>query len=118
MKQGLPFWGCALVLILMFGLLPGCDEGSTGDQPQAYIPIVEVLELTPSLDAGAPVVLDSQDDQMAILYSGLFEGTGDIYRLILSDDDADGLFESFELLGRGTVVARLRAAWPSELPSQ
>ncbi|MCP4546144.1 MAG: hypothetical protein GY835_06735 [bacterium] len=96
MKQGLSIWVCALILILVPGLFVGCDDIDKGTAPGEYTSITDVVSLTPNIDAGAPVALAIDGNRMAITYSCLFNGTGDIYRLELTDEDGDDLFESFD----------------------
>lgn len=95
MKCGLWPWGCALLGVLALGLLGACEGEEGGTAPPSYTPLIESIELTVNLDAGAPVALEADGERLAIAYSCLFEGSGDIYRLVLDDADDDGFYEHF-----------------------
>jgi hypothetical protein len=95
MKRGFKLWGIALLGALGSALLGGCDSDEGGTAPPAYSPLTRSVELTLNLDAGAPVALEADGERLAIAYSCLFEGTGDIFRLVLDDADDDGLYEHF-----------------------
>jgi hypothetical protein len=95
MKHGHKLWGTALLGALASGLLGACDGEKGGTAPPAYTPLTHSVELTVNLDAGAPVALAADGERLAIAYSCLFEGTGDIFRLVLDDADDDGRYEHF-----------------------
>ncbi len=95
MKRGFKPWGIALLGALGLGLLGACDGEESGTAPPAYTPLTRSVELTVNLDAGAPVALAADGERLAIAYTCLFEGTGDIFRLVLDDADGDGLYEHF-----------------------
>jgi len=95
MKRGFKPWGTALLGALATGLLGACDSNEGGTAPPAYTPLTRSVELTLNLDAGAPVALAADGERLAIAYSCLFEGSGDIFRLVLDDADDDGRYEHF-----------------------
>ena len=95
MKNGLKLWGIALLGALALGLLGACESNNGGTAPPNYTPLIHSMELTVNLDAGAPVALAADGERLAIAYTCLFEGTGDIFRLVLDDADNDGLYEHF-----------------------
>lgn len=97
MKHGLPMWGIALVCVLGVGFLGACDENKGGVAPPDLNPITDVMELTPNVDSGSPVALEADGDELAIVYTSLFEGSGDIYRLVVSDS-GEGFYDSFGMV--------------------
>jgi len=97
MKHGLPMWGIALVCVLGVGFLGACDENTGGVAPPDLTPIIESVELTPNVDSGSPVALEDDGGRLAIAYTSLFEGSGDIYRLVITDSGG-GYYDSFELI--------------------
>ena len=97
MKHRLPLWGMALVSVLGIGLLGACDEQTGGTAPPDLTPLTLSVELTPNVDSGSPVALEADGEVMALVYTSLFGGSGDLYRLVISDDDADGIYDAFDL---------------------
>lgn len=95
MKRGLWPWGGVLLGALAIGLLGACEGDEGGTAPPPYTPLIESVELTLNLDAGAPVALEADGERLAIAYSCLFEGSGDIFRLVVDDADGDGLYEHY-----------------------
>jgi len=83
MMSGQPARVSLLLLALAIGLAAGCSDDTITDPPPVYNPIIESLELTPNVDAGAPLALPLDGDRMAVLYTAAFESSGDIHRLVL-----------------------------------
>ena len=95
MEIGMPKRIIVLALVLGLALGLGCDESSTTSPPAPYVPIMETLVLTPSLDAGSPIPLEERDGRLAILYTALLSGSGDIFRLVLEDSSGDQFYDRF-----------------------
>ena len=96
MKRGLSSSALGLIALALLGLVGACDDNKGGTRPSTPAPLTEAKVLTLNLDAGAPVALEDTGSELAIAYSCLFEGSGDIFRLVLTDSDGDGLYDSYD----------------------
>ncbi len=96
-KRGLSLRGFFLIWMLALLIVAGCDKTTDVVAPPDFEPLIDVLELTPLVDSGSPVPLEADGDLLAVLYTSIFGGSGDIYRLMLTDSNADGYYDSFDL---------------------
>lgn len=97
MKHGLPLWVVALVCASGAGLLGACDENGSSTAPPDTTPLIEVVELTLNVDSGSPIALEDDGSGLAIVYTSAFGGSGDIYHLVVRDDDGDGYYSDVTL---------------------